>query len=249
MDLTYFKIIAAIIILLTAILGGIYPFKKSFAHKTIDFPIGEAFTSGIFLGAGLIHMLTDASARFKQAGFHYPMAATICGATIIILLLFEHIGTELQHHNKSTSTHIAILTTVLLSIHSLFAGAAIGLEQHFATTILILIAILSHKWAASFALSVEINKSTFSFKLKTILFIIFAAMTPLGIFFGSQILAFTNHGLIEPICLSIAAGTFIYIGTLHGLARTILDKKCCDLKEFSFVILGFILMALIAIWV
>ena len=33
---------------------------------------GEAFAAGIFLGAGLIHMLGDAQSSFDQANQHHP---------------------------------------------------------------------------------------------------------------------------------------------------------------------------------
>jgi len=47
---------------------------------------------------------------------------------------------------------------------------------------------------------------------------------------------------------ALAAGTFLYLGTLHGLENATLVKPCCDLKRFYFVILGFGVMAVVAIW-
>lgn len=38
------------------------------------------------------------------------------------------------------------------------------------------------------------------------------------------------------------------MGTLHGLERSILIKDCCNTKQYTFVIIGFALMAIVAIW-
>ena len=51
--------------------GGFLPFKikkKRPAHH-FDFPIGEAIACGVFLGAGLIHMLGDSTQGFIKAGY------------------------------------------------------------------------------------------------------------------------------------------------------------------------------------
>ena len=74
-------------------------------------------------------------------------------------------------------------------------------------------------------------------------------MTPLGIYFGDVIsTSLAEHTLIQPIFSSIAAGTFLYLGTLHGLSRSFMIEKCCNLKNFTYVIIGFSLMAVVAIW-
>ena len=41
---------------------------------------GEAFAAGIFLGAGLIHMLGDSQSAFDAANVDYPFAMVICGS-------------------------------------------------------------------------------------------------------------------------------------------------------------------------
>lgn len=74
-------------------------------------------------------------------------------------------------------------------------------------------------------------------------------MTPSGIFAGDWILSYSQtNSLLTPVFSSLAAGTFIYIGTLHGLDRASLIKHCCNMREFFFMLLGFTLMAIVAIW-
>ncbi|MDF2690251.1 MAG: zinc transporter [Gammaproteobacteria bacterium] len=249
MDLIHFKIVSALLIFVMTIVAGFVPFSKRLKSlQGHEFPIGEALACGVFLGAGLIHMLGDASQAFTSLGYHYPFAFLISGCCFLFLLLLEHIGTELNHHRQGNAPAIALLAVIMLSIHALLAGTALGLSRDLAGVFIILLAILAHKWAESFSLSVQINKTTLSIKSSLIIFFIFSIMTPLGIMLGSSIASMSSlHPLLEPIFSALAAGTFIYIGTLHGLSRSAMIQ-CCNLKHFSFLILGFVLMAVVAIW-
>jgi hypothetical protein len=38
------------------------------------------------------------------------------------------------------------------------------------------------------------------------------------------------------------------LGTLHGLERCVMVERCCNLRDFSFVIIGFLLMASVAMY-
>lgn len=165
-----------------------------------------------------------------------------------MLLLLEHLGREMYEHDGEGSKGFAILATVMLSIHSFLAGAALGVSQSLSIVIVILFALIAHKWAASFALAIHINKSKLSHRWGITLFFIFTLMVPLGIFYGNAITTQTqHHPLLEPIFSALAAGTLLYLGTLHGLKRAVMVEKCCNLKHFSFVIIGFATMAIIAI--
>jgi len=236
------------VILLLTIISGYIPFKKcAFTKYATDFPFGEALACGVFLGAGLIHMLGDANSSFQDAGIDYPMAFLICGAMFLLLLLLEHVGSELKHHQESNNT-IITLSVVMLAIHSLLEGTALGIGGDYAEIFILFFAIIAHKWAASFSLSLQINKSSLGLKSKIMLFSIFAIMTPIGILFGLFIQLHTSNNYALAVFNSLAAGTFLYIGTLHGLSKAIMIKSCCNLKEFLLVIVGFSLMALVAIW-
>ena len=138
----------------------------------------------------------------------------------------------------------------MLSFHSLVLATALGFSQDFPVIVMLFLAIVTHKWAESFAIAVQLSKSSLSARTSIALFIIFALMTPIGILIGW----YFNHGmetnsLIDPILVSLSAGTFLYLGTLHGLEKCVMVEKCCNLKHFSFVIIGFILMAAVAAYV
>lgn len=248
------KILAAILVFSVSLLAGLYPFVKRYRlrfapEKTLAFPSAEALSAGVFLGAGLIHMLGDAAQDFIHLNVSYPIAFLLAGGMFILLLWFEHLTTDLQAHKQANHPVFAILALIMLSIHSFLAGAALGLGSSLAVILLILIAILAHKWAASFALAVKLNQSRFGTRATVLLFILFSVMTPLGICFGALITSdLKSVPVVVPIFTALSAGTFLYLGTLHGLARATLIKDCCNLRQFTWFILGFAMMALVAVW-
>ena len=245
------KLFALLIILFVTWLSGCYPFFKKYRQAgEYNFPITESLAAGVFLGAALIHMLGDASQGFYVNAVHYPLAFLLAGAMFLFLLLLEHVGRELMHQKGGAENAFALLATFMLSIHAFLMGAALGLGHAFPLMVIIFFAIVGHKWAESFSLAVQINKSHFRFGANLALFFLFSLMTPLGIFFGAYANDFFgNYTLIQPTISALAAGTFLYLGTLHGLEKATLIKQCCDLKRFYFVILGFSIMAIAAIWV
>jgi zinc transporter ZupT len=251
MATTTLKVFFALSIFAVIILAGWYPFKKKLKQEEhFDFPLGETLATGVFLGAALLHMLPESNAMFVEMGYHYPFAYIITGMVFLVFLWFEHLGKELYHHHDASHPAFALLAWVMFSVHSLMLGTALGFSQEYAVVIMLFLAIITHKWAESFAIAVQLNKSSLSTRNSFIFFLLFALMTPLGIFIGW----YSNHNLethslFDPILVSISAGTFLYLGTLHGLERCVLVERCCNLRDFSFVIIGFLLMAGVAAYV
>lgn len=245
------KTFFALSIFAVIVLAGWYPFKKRIrddAHS--DFPIGETLATGVFLGAGLLHMLPESQAMFTQLGYEYPFAYIITGVIFLLFLWFEHLGKELYHHHDRKHPAFALVAWFMLSIHSLVLGAALGFSKEIPLMVMLFLAIITHKWAESFAIAMQLSKSSLSNKQAIIFFLLFAAMTPLGItigyYFGHGV---ETNSLIDPILIATSAGTFLYLGTLHGLERCVMVERCCNLRDFSFVIIGFLLMASVAAYV
>ena len=137
----------------------------------------------------------------------------------------------------------------MLSLHAFLESAALGLSTNFTIVVMLAIAILAHKWAESFALAIQLTKSTLSPKMGIVYFLMFALVAPVGIFLGGYASEQVEHlPLLGPTFLALAAGTFLYLGTLHGLSRAVMVQQCCNLKQYTFVIIGFSLMAIVAIW-
>jgi zinc transporter ZupT len=249
------KVIYGSAIFLLTLFAGIYPFFKHSREedKPFDFRSGESLACGVFLGAGLLHMLGESSELLTNQGIHYPLAFLLCGAVFLLFLWLEHLGKEYYHHSKKHDNYFAFIVVIMMSIHSLLSGSALGLSDEMGVTAILFFAIISHKLAESFAIAIQLVKANMSFKMAFALFVLYACMTPLGISLGyimMQSSVGTNgSGLMVPIFTALAAGTFLYMGTLHGLEKCVLVKQCCNLKYFSFVILGFVIMAIMAMFV
>ncbi|HHL0780799.1 TPA: ZIP family metal transporter [Legionella pneumophila] len=248
---TSLKIIFAVSIFIVILIAGWYPFKKRLKDdKHIDFPIGETLATGVFLGAALLHMLPESNTLFKEMGYNYPFAFIITGVVFLIFLWFEHLGKELYHHHDAEHPAFAILAWAMLSVHSLMLGAALGFTQYNSMIIMLFLAIITHKWAESLAIAIQLNKSSMSTRKSMVFFFFFSLMTPLGIYFGWYFgHGVETHSLFDPILIAASAGTFLYLGTLHGLERCVMVERCCNLSDFSFVIIGFLLMVSVAIYV
>ncbi|CAM2969396.1 TPA: ZIP family metal transporter [Legionella pneumophila] len=248
---TGLKIIFAVSIFIVILIAGWYPFKKRLKDdKHIDFPIGETLATGVFLGAALLHMLPESNTLFKEMGYNYPFAFIITGVVFLIFLWFEHLGKELYHHHNAEHPAFAILAWAMLSVHSLMLGAALGFTQYNSMIIMLFLAIITHKWAESLAIAIQLNKSSMSTRKSMVFFFFFSLMTPLGIYFGWYFgYGVETNSLFDPILIAASAGTFLYLGTLHGLERCVMVERCCNLSDFSFVIIGFLLMASVAIYV
>jgi len=249
MHLLSLKLLSILLILFTVIIAGWYPFKRHLqGFKGRKFTGSEALAAGIFLGAAIMHMLPDAQIGFVTHHIQYPFAFLIAGISFLTLLLMEHVARENYQDIQMHRIACPLLATFILSVHSLLAGIVLGLAVSFALTVIILIAILGHKWAASFALAIELGDSCFPLKWNIILFGFFAVMTPLGVLIGMLFLhkGVTDQSLAVPIFNALAGGSFLYLGTLHGLDRASILHGCCDLKHYSLVVIGFLLMAVIA---
>lgn len=243
------KFFFAISIFIVILASGWYPFKKRNKKGHLDFAIGETLATGVFLGAAILHLLPEADSMLRQMDYEYPFAYLITGLTFLVFLWFEHLGKELYQKENANHPAFAILAWVMLSIHSFVLAAALGFSENYSVAIMLFLAIITHKWAESFAISVQLNKSSMKNKTNLLLFLTFALMTPLGVLIGINIEnEIKTNSLIDPILVSVSAGTFLYLGTLHGLERCVMVQKCCNLKYFSFVIIGFLLMGAVAIY-
>ncbi len=251
LSVSYLKLFFALSIFIISLAAGWYPFKKRrLGEHHHDMPIAETLATGVFLGAAFMHLLPESNQLFVEAGYHYPLAFIIAGGVFLFFLWFEHVGQELYRHRDAKHPYFALVAWLMLSIHSIMIGTALGFSQHQSLMIMLFLAVIAHKWAESFAIAMQLNKTSLSHKSCYLLFFLFCLMTPLGMLFGSYSnLNVGSQSLIAPVLMAASAGTFLYLGTLHGLDRCVMLKRCCNLRDFSFVIIGFLLMAGVAEYV
>lgn len=246
MSLLFYKIIAGLLIFLTSLVAVAYPIRlqaRPGHHIFLEF--ADAFASGVFLGAALFHLLPDAIKEFSP--YQFPLAELFCAAGFLIFLFFERLS-QLNYLLFKSSYIVAII----LIIHSLIEGMALGTNTTFSAAFIIFLAIIAHKSSESFALAIILNRSEILLKHIILIVAVFSMMTPLGIIFGSIL---TDHLHIETTKYlaagfnAFAAGTFLYMSTLHHINHHHRTQDIESLSEFWFLLSGLGMMAILAWWV
>lgn len=254
MSIIWFKIISVVLIITAGITGGIIPLGKKITKKSNRLTFGNAFAGGVFLGAGLMHLLPDAMSNFSSLKLEtdFPFAACISGIGFIFILALERVIAQKESAEiiNSSKNKFPLILLIVLSIHSIIAGMSLGLETTIISGTVIFIAIIAHKGSASFALGVNLVNDNINKKLiiKTIFF--FSIMTPIGIVIGTvldNIESSTVSVWFEAIFDSLASGTFLYIAVLE-IINDVFENGKLRYQKFGFLLIGFLLMALIAIY-
>lgn len=199
---------------------------------------GDPLAAGVFLGAGLIHLLPDATAAFLASGRHYPWSFAICGAAALALAMLEY-GSSVRSGTRGS----ALVAAAALAVHSLLAGAALGATSRPAALLALFLALVAHKGAASFSLSRLLAESGLPRAIVLAAQGAFVVALPLGVLAGAAI-THRRHDwpLALPVALSLGAGTFLYFGTMHHA-----QHRSVDDRRWWLAAIGFVGMALIAV--
>lgn len=209
----------------------------------------SAFASGVFLAAGLLHLL-PVSREILIKQYDFPWAELLMASTFLFCLGIEHMSLEYQGYVQEKSPPITVvLTTLMLIVHAVFEGLALGLSQTTMTSITLGAVIIAHKWTTALAIYIMLRSCSLKTSTVKVLFMLFVLATPLAMGLGYIVLQNHQNDVITGCFNAMAAGTFLYMGTLHGLSRSVMVEHCCNMREFTWVIGGFILMAVLAIWI
>ena len=128
-----------------------------------------------------------------------------------------------------------IIVLCAIGFHGLFAGISIGIGENLNDTLIIIIAILAHKWAAALSLGVTFVKLFVPNKQFYILMIIFALITPVGTVIGLIVKQSSNE-LVEAIFLSVSSGTFFYLSMSEILVEEFEKKENKYIKFIVYVV-------------
>lgn len=227
---------------------------------------GNALAAGILLGAGLIHMLPDATRAWDDLGGRYPLPFLLAALAFVLMLLCEHVllpeGAHEMVHAPSDqrfallrapgrSGLAAYAVVTALSVHSFLAGLALGAQPDVAGALVITVAILAHKSAAGFALGVSLVRASAPRARAWGLLALFAVATPAGILLGiglDEALEGRARLGFEAAFLALAAGTFAYVAIVDIL-RDELEEPGGRFATWLLATLGMGAMATIAAWV
>ncbi len=196
--------------------------------------IGDPLASGIFLGAGLVHMLPEAGRAFSILTIGYPWPYAICGSVALGLDALERLGSS-----DKGSRSLPLFAAGVLTIHSLLAGAALGATQDHAAVLLLFLALVAHKGAASFSLARLLAQGSFSRVAAVLTQAIFILALPMGVMLGE--VAWHQEQarpLAIPVILTVGAGTFLYFGALH--------RRSDGRRRPIIALSGFVIMAMVA---
>ena len=243
------EVFSFIVILGAAVAGGFYPLTRRDAARSDEgFPYGEAFTAGVFLALALVIMLPAGLHLFEKAYPQevLPIAVIIAIAAFLILLAIEH--SALRSKMKAGEGALApgsipVIMTVMIAIPSFLLGTAISLSEA-ETALFILAAVLAHKSSAGFGLALSMVRSRLSVKETYILYGVFALSTPIGILAGADAKHFLSGEtlvIVKAFTLSIAAGVFLYMATLHEFSNAPFIRHCAKPKCFLFMLFGLLL--------
>ncbi|KAM7150814.1 zinc transporter ZIP2 [Macrochelys suwanniensis] len=143
----------------------------------------------------------------------------------------------------------ALVLFITLSLHSLFEGLAVGVQQGEAGALQLCLAVLAHKGVIAFSLGLQLVQSGTQPRWRLLYLGIFALMSPSGmaVGIGLSLSGGAAGGLTMALLEGVAAGTFLYITFLEILPHELSSREP-PLAKFSFIALGFTVMATIAVW-
>ncbi|MBE0636366.1 ZIP family metal transporter [Candidatus Bipolaricaulota bacterium] len=258
LSLGWVKAITAIALLLTAIAGGWIALRLCATRKCSRLlSSANALAGGFFLGAALLHLLPEAQESLAVVEGPLPWAMILCLVGFLLILLLEKLASAGGHHLPDTKTLskrnplYPYVLTIVLSLHSIIAGYALGAGATMNMVMIIFLAEVSHKLSAAFALGVSLVRSGMdALHLRRVL-LLFALMTPFGILLGefvsSRIQGQTSD-LVSGIVNAIAAGTFLYVAIVDIIHEEFESQERLW-EKFALLVCGLAFMALLAIWV
>lgn len=274
MSLIELKVIFSVAVFITGGAGVLLPWVlEGDATRERFMAWGDIFAGGVLAGAGLVHLLSGGVDAFRAIapGLTYPLAYVLAGAGFLLILLIEavivadpdpmvsplHCGSRGASHEIGPHAHAgeahssAFILLLVLSVHSIIVGMALGAQSSLSAALIVFAAIMAHKAVAGFALGVSYRRAGFSVRRTSPAATFFSGMTPLGILAGTTIDALFSPGgrqLFEAIFDSAGAGTFLYIATLD-IIRTEFELPGDQGRKWLLASSGFGLMALLALWI
>ncbi|XP_072837645.2 zinc transporter ZIP1 [Pogona vitticeps] len=200
----------------------------------------------------------------------FPMPELILALGFLLVLVMEHVILDCteQHGDEASfpllprashpeantsqcdldteapSPFRSLVLTVSLSLHSVFEGLAIGLQDTEAKVLQLAVAILLHKTVIALSLALLLLQSRLLFRWVAACLVTFALMCPLGMSVGMVMTHSPEAGssAARSVLEGIAAGTFMYITFLEILPQE-LHTPASRLPKVLAVLLGFSGMA------
>lgn len=144
--------------------------------------------------------------------------------------------------NLLSSSLRGLFIVVALSLHEIFEGLAIGLEDSASSVWFLFAAVSAHKLVLAFCIGVELIVAQTRLLLVVIYTVTFAVVSPLGILVGILVTSEESgdeltEGMVSFVLQGLACGTLLYVVFFE-----ILSKQHSGLSAFVAMLCGFLVM-------
>ena len=220
-------------LLFASVIAGAIVVELFKPKKSRNIQLLLTFSGAYLLAVSVLHLLPE---LFKHNTTQNIGLFILGGFLIQILLEYFSQGIEHGHFHKSNVIPFSVL--ISLCLHALLEGIPLGGHLHNHTHNALLTGIVLHKLPVSIVLMTFFLQSDMPKKRAYILLLLFALMSPLGVFAGNLFTILANY---HNEIMAIVIGIFLHIST------TILFESS-DGHKFSLQkILAIIVGACIAI--
>lgn len=152
-----------------------------------------------------------------------------------------------HHHHHSTRSLVLILA---LSLHRVFEGTSIGLQQTVTSVLSLFGAVMCHETVIGFSLGLQFVRSGFAIRRLVVTSLVCSLIMPLGVFIGLVMTevesSSSNIDIANGLMQAIAMGTFIYV-TFFEILQEEVDSEDTSLGKIVCIAAGFAIMALLSL--
>ncbi|XP_029437084.1 zinc transporter ZIP1 [Rhinatrema bivittatum] len=217
-------------------------------HITLQFPLQEFI---IAMGFFIVLVMEQIVLAYKDQSGSLQETRTLLGTSVSNQIQTRHWhdgpaplphqhGEERVHIHIDFNSHSIIRSFILvfsLSLHSVFEGLAVGLQETSSKVLEISLALLIHKCIIACSLALKLVQSQLRQTVVVTCILLFAVMSPLGIGLGVALTESSNavHQLTRSVLEGIATGTFIYITFLEILPHELSSSQQRILKVLLLI--------------
>ncbi|NXV62229.1 S39A1 protein, partial [Molothrus ater] len=221
----------------------------------------SCFSGGVFMGTFLLDLLPDylgsiaAALEGLRITLQFPLPEFILAMGFFLVLVLEQVTLAQRELAEPPEESRALLPNGS-SIQATApgggggpgvpvgsAGLALGLREGDAAALRVLLALLLHKGAVAFGLSLELLRSRLRPPAVASCLVLLALMSPLGVGVGTALAAGVGprQRLCRAVLEGLAAGTFLFVTFLEilpqelGVPRNRIPKVILILAGFALV--------------
>ena len=194
-----------IVLLLSSVITGAIIVELFSVKKGKNIQLLLTFSGSYLLAISMLHLIPELFAKTITNNIGLFILA---GFLIQILLEYFSQGIEHGHFHKSNIIPFSVLTS--LCLHALLEGIPLGGNLHNHAHNALLTGVVLHKLPVSIVLMTFFLQSNTPKKRAYIFLLVFALMSPLGVFAGNLFATLANY---HNVIMAIVVGIFLHIST------------------------------------